>query len=137
MRHSNGDDSLPWINDFVKKCPDCKFDFVDVHYYWVFNEFKGFVEGWHKRFPNKPLWISDIGFQSYPSSGPVCKAADTTCVSNIKEMVTWMDNTDYINRYTIRGEFRRTGGPSHQPLWSFLDDNGNYTPLGKWYLGVA
>ncbi|PSK33424.1 hypothetical protein C1H76_3602 [Elsinoe australis] len=131
----NGDASLPWINEFIKTCPECKFDFVDVHYYWTYQEFKGEMRKWHKRFPKKPIWVSDLGFQDYNNPSTQCKIGDKTCVPKIKAMITWMDKTPWIKRYTFRGEFRRD--KSGQPLWSFLNNKGNFTPLGKWYLGIA
>lgn len=135
---SNGPDSLPWINEFISSCPECKFDFLDVHYYWTYEEFKGEIEMWHKRFPHKDMWVSDIGFQSYSPNPPECQKDDKKCVPMIKKMVKWMDKTRYIKRYTFRGEFRTDGGrEAHQPLWSFINDNGGYTNLGKWYLGIG
>jgi len=121
----------------VQTCPECKFDFLDVHYYWTTSEFQGFVEMWHKRFPNKPMWVSDIGFQSYSPNPPECEKGDKTCVPDIKTQIKFLDKKRYVKRYTFRGEFRTTQGQAHQPLWSFLNDNGDYTPLGKWYLGIA
>lgn len=134
---SNGPDSLPWINEFVQTCPECKFDFLDVHYYWTTAEFQGFVEMWHKRFPHKPMWVSDIGFQSYSPDPPECEKGDKSCVPDIKTQIKFLDKKRYVKRYTFRGEFRTTQGQPHQPLWSFLNDNGDYTPLGKWYLGIS
>lgn len=134
---SNGPDSLPWINEFVQTCPECKFDFLDVHYYWTTSEFQNFVETWHKRFPHKAMWVSDIGFQSYSPDPPECQEGDTSCVPDIKTQIKFLDKKRYVKRYTFRGEFRTDQGQPHQPLWSFLDDNGDYTPLGKWYLGIS
>lgn len=89
-------------------------------------------------FPNKKIWVSDIGFQSSSSTGPQCKANDKTCIPQTKKMITWMDNTSWIERYTYRGEFRRDafGAKHNQPLWCFLGPNAGYTEFGKWYLGI-
>ncbi|PNS19653.1 hypothetical protein CAC42_7497 [Sphaceloma murrayae] len=135
----NGEDSLPWIRSFQQKCPECKFDFLDVHYYWRYGEFKNEIMNWRKQFPKKPMWVSDIGFQDYNADGSLtgmCKPGDKKCVPSIKRLITWMDNTPWIKRYTFRGEFRRGVGGGPLFFWSFLDKNGNYTPLGKWYLGI-
>jgi len=134
----NGGGSKPWIQKFNKLCPQCKYDFIDVHYYWTHQEFQNFVKGWHTMFPNKKIWVSDIGFQSSSSTGPQCKANDKTCIPQTKKMITWMDNTSWIERYTYRGEFRRDafGAKHNQPLWCFLGPNAGYTEFGKWYLGI-
>lgn len=80
--------------------------------------------------------ISDIGFQSFPTTGPECKQGDSQCVPNIIANVKWMEAQPYIDRFTFRGEFAPSS-PLGQYGWSFLDDNGQYTELGKFYLGIA
>ncbi|KAF4550016.1 Glycosyl hydrolase catalytic core domain-containing protein 7 [Elsinoe fawcettii] len=134
----NGGASLPWIREFQQKCPECKFNFLDVHYYWRWNEFQNEINNWRKEFPKKPMYISDIGFQDYNADGSLtgmCQQGDKECVPKIKEMVTWMDNTPWIKRYTFRGEFRR-GDKTGLHGWAFLTKDGKFTDLGKWYLGV-
>ncbi|KAG8628702.1 hypothetical protein KVT40_002567 [Elsinoe batatas] len=135
----NGPDSLPWIRSFQQKCPQCKFDFLDVHYYWRYGEFKNEIQNWRKEFPKKPMWITDIGFQDYNADGSLtamCTQSDKNCVPQIKAMVNWMDQTPWIKRYTFRGEFRRGTGEGRYG-WDFLQKKGAFTALGKWYVGVG
>jgi len=76
-------------------------------------------------YPKKPIWVTEFGFpfQDLP-----------TTQQFYNQSTSWLDNSDFIERYAYFGSFR-----SHTsnvgPNVPFLNNDGLLTDIGSWYLG--
>jgi hypothetical protein len=88
---TNGNDAdkgINWLKSFMSGCSDCKIDFVNAHWYsWDKPEdFKKYMTTFHETF-NKPLWITEFG------------VTEGNAEQFLKEILPWMDQTEWIERY--------------------------------------
>jgi hypothetical protein len=76
-------------------------------------------------FPEKAIWVTEFGFpfQDLP-----------TTQQFYNQSTAWLDKSDVIERYAYFGSFR-----SHTsnvgPNVTFLNNDGQLTDIGSWYLG--
>lgn len=90
---TNGGDpmGLTWLSNFISACSSCTIDAVAIHWYnggdaAAFKEYmaKAYTAG-----GNRPLWITE-----FEASG-----TDEEQAAFLTEVMAWMDETDYIERY--------------------------------------
>lgn len=84
---------LNWTSSFLQSCVSCKIDFVPVHWYssaYATQYFKDYVSGAYNLTKPKPLWITEFGFTD---------GSDDVKLSAMKELLTWLDAQDYVERY--------------------------------------
>ena len=81
---------INYLKQFMAGCSDCQIDFVVAHYYaWdKVDDFKNYLTKFHKTF-NKPVWVTEFGIN--PGQGDVN--------AFLKEVLPWMDQTEWIHRY--------------------------------------
>lgn len=96
-------DSAVWTDYFVANCTRCEFDFMAIHYYQDCDPadgksgaawFQGNVTNAHQAF-NLPVWITE--FQ--------CYGTEAQQIAFLKEVLPWMDEQDYVQRYAYFGAF--------------------------------
>ena len=79
------------------------------------------------RFPNTKLWITEFADND-------ALLNDTQSSFNLS--TNFLDNTDYIERYSYFGAFRSSKS-NVGPNATFLTSSGKLTDIGSWYLGGA
>lgn len=117
--------SLNSLDKFIDKCPECKFDFVPINYYGQSKDFKSHIEFWHKSFPAKPLWITDVNVgQSIADA----HQTDPEFLKANKDIVTYLDDADYVQRYAFGYLYEA------RPNLSFVNKQGKLSALGRFYV---
>jgi len=76
---------IKWLEDFVAACPDCKFDFIPVHFYGSFEGMASHLGMVRERWLDKPIWVTEFGLQKSP-------LADTQSAFN--QSVAYMDRLE-------------------------------------------
>ncbi|KAL1760559.1 glycosyl hydrolase catalytic core-domain-containing protein [Schizophyllum commune] len=131
-------DGMTWLQDFCNAideargsdgCPEV--DFIALHWYDVdADNFKTYMEDFHDAFPGKSIWVTEWACQNF-NSGAQCSYADIITFMN--ETQSWMDETDWIERYAWFGAMRDLQGVNADN--ALLDKDGDLTDLGQQYIG--
>ncbi|MDD4968999.1 MAG: glycosyl hydrolase [Paludibacter sp.] len=125
-------DPIKYMDDFIKACPTCKFDYIGVHNY-MNSELA--VEGniaLYKKY-NKPIWLTE--FCEY--DGTQTLTPDTQ-KDYMVELLNYLENDPDIYRYSwFIG--RNGGGDTAFPYNSLLtnNDRGVLTELGDIYIHMS
>ncbi|KAG8989715.1 hypothetical protein FRB94_014118 [Tulasnella sp. JGI-2019a] len=123
-----------WMYDFFGACGDgCTVDFVALHYYGLANstDFIAHVTDYHDSF-QRPIWVTEWACQNYgdPSLG---QCTDDQIETFLKDMQSWMDSTDFVERYAWFGAMENMQGVNQGN--ALMDPQGKITSLGKQYIG--
>ncbi|KAL1722008.1 glycosyl hydrolase catalytic core-domain-containing protein [Schizophyllum commune] len=131
-------DGMTWLHDFCDAideargsdgCPEV--DFIALHWYDVdADNFKTYMEEFHDAFPGKSIWVTEWACQNF-NSGAQCSYADIVTFMNATQ--SWMDETDWIERYAWFGAMRDLQGVNADN--ALLDKDGDLTDLGQQYIG--
>jgi len=117
---SNGPNGISWMQKFLPLCHGCNIAFISCHWYGPnFDHFKSHMAAVHSAFPNYKIWLTEFALQGSPSAGEQ--------LSFLKQSQSFLDNTDYIERYSWFGAFRGSAGNN------LIDNNGGLTALGRQY----
>ncbi|THX15132.1 hypothetical protein D6D13_02566 [Aureobasidium pullulans] len=112
---------LTWLSNFMGNCTGCHIDFVNIHWYsnkWAgANYFKQQVQAAHAMSGGRPVWITEFGLDN--SDGTYTTAE---LQSFLEEVMTWMDETDYVQRYAY---FMDTTGMLMNSAGTDMSDTGN------------
>jgi len=125
-------DPIKYMDDFIKACPTCKFDYIGVHNY-MNSELA--VEGniaLYKKY-NKPIWLTE--FCEY--DGTQTLTPDTQ-KDYMVELLNYLENDPDIYRYSwFIG--RNGAGETAFPYNSLLtnNDKGVLTELGDIYIHMS
>jgi len=125
-------DPIKYMDDFIKVCPTCKFDYIGVHNYM---NAELAVEGniaLYKKY-NKPIWLTE--FCEYDGSQTL---TPDTQKDYMVELLSYMENDTCIYRYSwFIG--RNGGGDAAFPYNSLLtnNDRGVLTELGDIYIHMS
>lgn len=111
---NGGEDNkgMKYLEKFMGACSDCKIDFYTAHWQSPadIEGFKNYWNGFHEKFNDKPVWITEW----HPTDGPN--------EDFMQQAMDWMDGQDWIERYAY---------------WS-VDDSlapgGAISPLGTKYI---
>lgn len=79
------------------------------------------------RFPEKPLWVTEYGFHDQ-------NEAETQKFFN--ESLKYLEEHQAVARYSWFGAFRKTKSNVGEEM-AMLDQRGNLTDIGNWYLDRA
>lgn len=112
---------LTWLSNFMGNCTGCHIDFINIHWYsnkWAgANYFKQQVQAAHAMSGGRPVWITEFGLDN--SDGTYTTAE---LQSFLEEVMTWMDETDYVQRYAY---FMDTTGMLMNSAGTDMSDTGN------------
>lgn len=119
---TSGDSGLPWLSAFLAQCSGCTINFLAVHWYGEgAPNFILYLQKVHSMYPNYKIWVTEFA-DTRTDAGAVLEF--------MKQVVAFMDATDWIERYAWFA-YKRTTSPLASNM---LDGNGNLTPLGQWYI---
>jgi hypothetical protein len=79
------------------------------------------------RYPNQTIWVTEYGFPNQALN-------DTQYFFN--QSAKYFDNLDYVTHYSYFGGFRSSVS-NVGPNAAMLDQDGELTDIGSWYLGGA
>ncbi|KAK4647339.1 uncharacterized protein QC761_124580 [Podospora bellae-mahoneyi] len=122
-----------WVDPFLKNCSKmndghgCEFDFVPLHSFGGFGTLKDNIGKWQSKFPEKPLWVTEYGFHDQ-------NEAETQKFFN--ESLKYLEEHQAVARYSWFGAFRKTKSNVGEEM-AMLDQRGNLTDIGNWYLDRA
>ncbi|KAH8103620.1 glycosyl hydrolase catalytic core-domain-containing protein [Cristinia sonorae] len=129
-----------WLLDWMKACGGwdgskggCTVDFVALHWYDVNSTaFIRYLEDFHDTF-QKPIWVTEWACQNFNHADQQCSQQDIVDFMNTTQ--SFMDNTDWVERYSWFGAMRNLSGVNQ---WNALMTNdGHLTTLGKQYIGAV
>ncbi|GAA6039758.1 hypothetical protein JCM8097_004206 [Rhodosporidiobolus ruineniae] len=119
--------SVGWLEQFFGNCTQCQQEThaAALHYYsddGNTTALKAYFEDTYARL-NKPIWITEFGYQKLTmTSGNV-----TAKQEFLEDVVPWMEQTPWIERYAAFGDF------VNRFVWA----NASLTPLGETYNNAA
>lgn len=76
-------------------------------------------------FPDTPIWVTEYAL-SHQDLTPTQEFYNTS--------IDWLDDEDFIERYSYFGAFRAEDS-NIGPNAAFLNQAGELTDIGSWYLG--
>lgn len=124
---------LNWLAQFNKSCHKinpkhgCPADFLATHWYGDFAGMASWLGQLHSLYPNLPIWVTEF-------ADPSVTLEDTQAFFN--ESTSYLRNLKYVDYYAWFGSFRSSAANGFVgPNVSFLDDGGQLTDIGSWYLG--
>ncbi|KAL5325857.1 hypothetical protein ACEPPN_006991 [Leptodophora sp. 'Broadleaf-Isolate-01'] len=91
VTNGGGEMGLTWLSNFIGACSTCTIDKVAIHWYngGDATAFKEYMAKAYTAGGNRPLWITE-----FEASG-----TDEEQAAFLTEVMAWMDETDYIERY--------------------------------------
>ncbi|ROT36099.1 hypothetical protein SODALDRAFT_320546 [Sodiomyces alkalinus F11] len=127
---------LVWLHEFLDHCSElvssgnsrtnCTYDFLPVHWY---DNFEGFASHIGERvfhFPNTSIWVTEYAYAHQ-------ELEPTQQFFNMS--LEYMDRLDEIGGYSYFGAFR-SAESNVGPNAPFLNNAGDLTDVGAWYLGL-
>ncbi|KAJ9096452.1 hypothetical protein QFC21_005274 [Naganishia friedmannii] len=125
---TNAPSGLEWIQQFVKLCPDCHFDFIPIHWYATSTDnFQTYLKSFNAAFPDKEIWITEYACQSF-NAEPQCDPGQTWNLH--QTMAGWFDAQP-----CPFGIMRQMQGVNEDNR--LMDAEGKITALGDWYKNSA
>lgn len=127
---------LTWVTDFPTACTgagnsaaDCAADFVPVHWYDVSaTDFQTYLTNFHTG-TGLPLWVTEYACQNF-NGGAQCSDSETWSLH--QTMAAWMDEQDFIQRYSPFGMMENMQGVEQYN--ALMDTSGSITDLGTYYI---
>jgi hypothetical protein len=126
-----------WLKDFLGNCSailsedgkkkNCTWDFLPVHWYDNFGGLKSHIDERRKEWPGVEIWITEYAY-AHRDIGETQQFYNQT--------IEYFDKEDYIGRYTYFGAFRSETS-NVGPNAVFLNNDGDLTDIGSWYLGFG
>ncbi|EPQ55067.1 hypothetical protein GLOTRDRAFT_105905 [Gloeophyllum trabeum ATCC 11539] len=122
-----------WMHDWLQACNGgCTIDFVALHWYDInASNFIQYVEDFHNTF-QKPIWVTEWACQNFNNASDQCSAEEITAFLNTTQ--SWMDNTDWVERYSWFGAMRDMQGVNENN--ALMDTSGKINSLGRQYIGA-
>lgn len=85
-----------WLRDFFKACPDCRVDYIGVHFYMgAMEAVKGSVDQLWNQF-HKPVWLTEFNLDKNGMGDN--GTADEQRAFMVK-MIDWMERDEHVYRY--------------------------------------
>ncbi|KAF2962949.1 hypothetical protein GQX73_g10622 [Xylaria multiplex] len=132
---TGGTGGIPWLQNFLGNCSqlistegnekNCSYDFVTIHWYGNFEGLASHLGEYSAAFPNKTQWITEYNFDNQDLE-------TTQYFYNVS--AKYFDRLDSVERYSYFGSFR-SGDSNVGPNAVMLNDDGELTDIGSWYLG--
>jgi len=115
-----------WLTNFFNACNgSCTADFMPVHWYGNFDGLTSNIGQKRAAYPNLTMWITEYALDNSPLN-------DTQSFFN--SSADFFDRIDYITHYSYFGSFRSSAS-NVGPNVAMLDQKGQLTDIGSWYLG--
>ncbi|KAK7473112.1 hypothetical protein VKT23_001211 [Stygiomarasmius scandens] len=129
---SSASSGKTWLQDFLTICNgSCTVDFIALHWYYIdADNFINYVEDFHNTF-QRPIWVTEWDCQNFANAGQQCSYNDI--VSFLNQTQSWMDETDYVERYSWFGAMRNLQGVNRDN--ALMDSKGVINDLGGQYIG--
>ncbi|KAF5348650.1 hypothetical protein D9758_006768 [Tetrapyrgos nigripes] len=121
-----------WIQDFLTACNgSCTVDFIALHWYDVdADDFINYIKDFHDTF-QRPIWVTEWDCQNFNDRNKQCSYDDI--VSFMNKTQTFMDETDYVERYAWFGAMKNLQGVNSDN--ALMDSKGDINDLGGQYIG--
>lgn len=118
-----------WLANFFAACKGkCNPDFIAAHWYGDFEGLAAHLGQINASYPNiSSIWVTEMALSN-------SSLANTEAYYN--QTIPWLDSLSWVARYSWFGAFRSPVS-NIGPNAAFLDQNGNLTNVGAWYLGRA
>lgn len=117
-----------WLSSFFSRCKNCTIDFVAAHFYGPSNALQSYLSELHANYSSLPIWLTEFGFP---------QESTNQVISSLNQTITFLDDSEWIERYAYFGAFRQGDGNSYigqnGAVW---DGNGDITEVGKMWLGL-
>jgi hypothetical protein len=123
-----------WLQDFFTACNGtCNVDFIALHWYGTDAQaFIAYLEDFHNTF-QKPLWVTEWACQNFVDVNAQCSPEGVVEFLNVTQ--SFMDATDYVERYSWYGAMENTGDVN--PSNALMDTNGRINALGDQYIAAS
>ncbi|KAI1186661.1 glycoside hydrolase family 128 protein [Nemania serpens] len=128
---------ITWLQEFLGNCSqlistdgnekNCSYDFVSIHWYGNFEGLASHLGEYSAAFPNKSQWITEYNLDNQD-------LASTQGFFNTS--AEYFDRLDNVARYSYFGSFR-SDKSNVGPNAVMLNNDGELTDIGSWYLGGA
>ncbi|KAJ8122328.1 hypothetical protein O1611_g9868 [Lasiodiplodia mahajangana] len=132
---TGGTGGIPWLQQFLGNCSqlistdgntqNCSYDFVTLHWYGNFEGLASHMGEYSAAFPNKTQWITEYNFDNQDLS---------TTQDFFNTSAEYFDRLDSVARYSYFGSFR-SDDSNVGPNAVMLNNDGELTDIGSWYLG--
>lgn len=128
---------ITWLGKFLKQCPTCHVDFVNVHFYTniyavqTLAYFQSFINDVRKVANGRPIWVTEYGVND--------ENAYTSAQLNdfLKRSMAWMDQQDDIAKYSYfyaaPGILVGKAGKALSPTGKVFDTYRNTTKQPDFY----
>ncbi|KAM0326555.1 hypothetical protein ACHAQA_006424 [Verticillium albo-atrum] len=127
---------LQWLHQFLGNCSDfisvgedtkknCTYDFLPVHWYDNFEGLASHIGERIENFPNTSIWVTEYAYANQDLQ-PTTEFYNTT--------IDYFERVDDIGHYSYYGAFR-SAASNVGPNVPFLNNAGELTDIGSWYLG--
>ncbi|RDL39929.1 Uncharacterized protein BP5553_04269 [Venustampulla echinocandica] len=120
-----------WLKSFFAACTkqgtNCTADFIPVHWYGNFGGLASHIGEVVGTWPNTSIWITEYALND-------ASLSETQDFFNTS--AEYFDRLDYVDRYSYFGSFR-SGVSNVGPNAAMLNNKGQLTDIGSWYLGGA
>ncbi|KAF2835613.1 glycoside hydrolase family 128 protein, partial [Patellaria atrata CBS 101060] len=116
---------LAWLGQFFEACEGCEADFIAVHFYGDFEGLASFVGQVRERWRGKDVWVTEYNLP-HEDLEPTQEFYNTSS--------EWFDRLEFVERYSLFGSFRSSVS-NVGPNCAMLDQDGELTDIGSWYLG--
>lgn len=126
---------LEWLKKFLNACSvvlsgdgpkrNCTYDFTTIHWYGPFDGLASHMGNYAANFPNKTVWITEYNLDNQ-------ELEYTQSFYNMS--AEYFDRMDYVERYSLFAAFR-SGVSNVGPNAAMLNNAGELTDIGNWYLG--
>ncbi|KAI1759813.1 glycoside hydrolase family 128 protein [Hypoxylon sp. FL1150] len=134
---TGGYDGLPWLRQFLANCSqlistddeqkNCTYDFVTLHWYGNFEGLASHMGEYAAEFPNVTQWVTEYNYDNQDLS---------TTQSFYNASSEYFDRLESVGRYSMFGSFRSKDS-NVGPNAVMLNNDGQLTDIGAWYLGIA
>lgn len=126
---------IPWLQQFLGNCSqlistdseqrNCTYDFVTIHWYGNFEGLASHMGSYAAAFPNVTQWITEYNLDNQDLA---------TTQSFYNTSSEYFDRMDSVGRYSLFGSFRSRDS-NVGPNAAMLNNDGQLTDIGSWYLG--
>lgn len=128
---------MPWLRQFLGNCSalistddkkkNCTWDFLPVHWYDNYEGLTSHIGERRAEWPDAEIWITEYAL-AHQEIGVTQQFYN--------QSADFFDKEDYIGRYTYFGAFR-SDTSNVGPNAVFLNNAGELTDIGSWYLGFG
>jgi hypothetical protein len=123
---------IPWLEQFIQECGGCRIGKLAFHFYGTkASDFITYIEGVHKKFPGYPIWVTEVGCQSFTDAP---QASPSEVVTFLKEITAYMDTAPFIEQYFYFMVSTPEQMAGVNPANALMDSDGQPSALGKIYI---